>query len=182
MRWSDLLTWSLRCCWPRIQGQQTPLFHVWPSVIFGWMMRYGNDYRQQSCWCDHSVSHSLSLWSSPTQHPHGLHRDMGGPRRSRPQSSQPSQPFKSEAVTAAESFIILSVFVIVSPTLCLYVNTKLAETPCFTPETELHTKSLQTERIKKLWPLTNTKPFFMLQAKQTVNWAKYYEPLSALFY
>lgn len=111
-------------------------YSLWPTVMFVFM-NMSNLLRIIKvlvfALCHPTVLHSFCLphsasgavWSqrlSPTQHPHELYRDMGGLWKSRRQSSQLSKPFNSEAVTAAESFIVLSVSLIVSPPLSPYVS------------------------------------------------------------
>ena len=58
-----------------------------------------------------------------TARPRSTHIITGGLRRRRRQASQPSNLFCSEAVSAAESFIILSVVLIVSPSLSYTTST-----------------------------------------------------------
>lgn len=105
------------------------------------------------CFTQLQPAESREVNSSPTQHPHDLHRDMGGLRRRRRRASQRSHLFYSEAVSAAESFIILSVVLIVSPSLLHYLHSE--------PEKSTNTFLTQFQ------PSVHFKVFFLHTEKQT---------------
>ena len=71
----------------------------------------------------HPASSQCFTQLQSTARPRSTHIIMGGLRRRRRQASQPSNLFCSEAVSAAESFIILSVVLIVSPSLSYTTST-----------------------------------------------------------